>query len=570
MIDISLTRVKDELESALQQLEAQSVLQRIWEQDHTVWAPDPDEITNRLGWLDIPVMMAQALSKPLALSDSLRDQGIQKVVLLGMGGSSLAPDVFRRVFGSLDGFPELDVLDSTHPDTVHSFTETLNWDETAFIVATKSGTTVETLSLFRHFYQWVLAAVGKDSAGDHFIAITDPGSPLVELADEYQFREVFLNDPNIGGRYSALSYFGLVPAAIIGLDVESLLKHAVALRKASLPGVDIKNNDGAVLGTMLGVLANLGRDKLTLISSGEIEAFGDWVEQLVAESTGKDGKGILPVVAEPLGDIQVYGADRVFVHLRFGDDDAHRVQMQALANAGHPVIALHIDELSAIGGLFFLWEMATAIAGYWLGINPLNQPNVEAAKTRAKEMVAAFRERGELPPEPATLEDESSALFSGAPGVGGANELEQGSIAAAVKSFLATGGQGAYVAIQAYLDPADKINDALHQFQSSVRDATGLATTLGYGPRYLHSTGQLHKGDAGEGLFIQLTDEHGAFVTIPDQAGSESSSISFNTLIDAQALGDRKALAEAGRSVIRIHFKGAVHDQLGAFSRAVV
>ncbi len=571
MIDISLLRVEDEIKSALKQLEAQSVLQRIWEHDHTVWAPDPNEIANRLGWLDTPILMAQSLEKLLALRDSLKEEGIQKIVLLGMGGSSLAPDVFRRTFGSADDYPELEVLDSTHPDTVQKLSESLNWQETVFLVATKSGTTVETLSMFRHFYNWVLHAVGEETAGDHFIAITDPESPLVGVAKQYSFREVFLNDPNIGGRYSVLSYFGLVPAALIGIDVKGLLDHAVSMRDAALPEVDLNDNESVVLGTILGTLANLGRDKLTLVSTDAIEPLGDWVEQLIAESTGKEGKGILPVVGEPLGEIKAYGPDRVFIHMRYGDDNTYTIEMQALANAGHPVVTIDVKDMIAFGGLFFLWEMATAIAGYWLGINPFDQPNVESAKARAKEMVNTYQEQGELPAENPVFENESAALFLGAPEGESSKEIDVGeSIEASLQSFLRMGEDGAYVTIQAYLDPSEKLTEVLRAFQSSMRDATGFATTLGYGPRYLHSTGQLHKGDAGEGLFIQLTDEKEAFVDIPEKAGSNDSAISFNTLIDAQALGDRQALADAGRSVVRIHHKDDPLDALNALSRAIL
>jgi glucose-6-phosphate isomerase len=571
MIDTSLIQIDEGLKSALQQLEAQSVLPRIWEHDHAVWDPDPDEITNRLGWLDIPILMVQALAKPLALRDSLREQGMQKIVLLGMGGSSLAPDVFRRTFGSAAGYPELVVLDSTHPDTVQQLSESLNWEKTAFIVATKSGTTVETLSMFRYFYNWVLQAVGERSAGDHFIAITDPESPLVELANEYSFREIFINDPNIGGRYSALSYFGLVPATLIGVDVERLLEHAVGMRRASLPEVELIENESAVLGTVLGTLANLGRDKLTIVCSDEIEPFGDWIEQLIAESTGKNGKGILPVIGEQVGGPEVYGSDRVFVHMCYGDDSAQIKAMRALADAGHPVVTVRVEEMTAFGGLFFIWEMATAIAGYWLGINPFDQPNVESAKARAKEMIAAYQEKGGLPAEKPALDSESAALFVGAPeGKAGKDHPMADSIEASLNLFLQTGDQDAYVTIQAYLDPSLESTEQLRLLQSGIRDATGMATTLGYGPRYLHSTGQLHKGDAGKGLFIQLTDEKKTYVEIPEMAGSNASAISFNTLIDAQALGDRQALVDADRSVVRMHFKGDVVATLRDLTHAIL
>jgi glucose-6-phosphate isomerase len=570
MINYSMLPDQDELKAYLEQLEAQSVIQRIWDHDHTVWSPDPDEITNRLGWMDVPMLMDQALTELGALSEAIRREGVDEVVLLGMGGSSLAPDVFQRTFGNRGGYPRLTVLDTTHPEAIQDTSSQMNLERTAFIVATKSGTTVETLSLFRFFYNQLVKLVGKESAGRHFIAITDPESALVEIAERYGFHKTFLNDANIGGRYSALSYFGLVPAALIGIDIDKLLAHALRMRKSIQPESDIFANEAAVLGTIIGTLANAGRDKLTLISSSKIDPIGDWIEQLIAESTGKLGKGILPVVSEQVAEPDMYGEDRLFVHLCWKDDDSYEPQVEELFNAGHPIVKIEIEELEAFGALFFLWELATAVAGYWLGINPFDQPNVEAAKIRAKEMVRTYRETGALPAEKPVLTSATAELYAGAPGASKSKyEYIGQSINASLGEFIRSGAENAYISIQAYLPPSLELTRALRDFQAAVRDHTGLAVTLGYGPRFLHSTGQLHKGDAGHGLFIQLTDVKNVHINIPDEPGSEESSITFNTLIDSQALGDRRALLDAGRSVIRIHILEAVTENIQAFRESI-
>jgi glucose-6-phosphate isomerase len=570
MIDYSLLQNVAELRENLQELESQSVIHRIWENDHTVWSPDPSEITNRLGWLDVPHRMDKERSRLKAMSESLREDGIGQVVLLGMGGSSLAPDVFQRMFGNKSGYPALNILDTTHPDSIQKIASELNLDRTAFIVATKSGTTVETLSLFRYFYARIAKALGEDRAGKHFIAITDPESPLLQVAERLGFRDVFVNDPNIGGRYSALSYFGLVPAALIGVDIKELLSSAARMSNSCMPSAGIVQNQGAVLGTILGIFANLGRDKLTFISSPEIAPVGDWIEQLIAESTGKNGKGILPVLGEDLGDPEIYGSDRIFVHLQWQDDNSQQAQIKVLSKVGHPVVTIQLEDLSELGAVFFMWELATAVAGYWLGINPFDQPNVESAKRRAKEMVAAFLEDGKLPAEKPWLDSEAVELYVGAPGVSSSEvQLSGDSIEDSLFSFLRSGKQGAYISLQAYLPLSEKLDIVLREFQTAVRDATGQAVTLGYGPRFLHSTGQLHKGDAGRGLFVQLTGVKNAQVAIPDGPGSEESSIKFNTLIDAQALGDRRALLDADRAVVRIHLKQDIVKVIQALSEHI-
>jgi hypothetical protein len=385
----------------------------------------------------------------------------------------------------------------------------------------------------------VVEAVGADGAGEHFVAITDPGSKLADLAERYNFRATFLNDTNIGGRYSALSYFGLVPAALVGVDVPRLLDDAMSMACAAESCVAARDNPAAVLGAILGDLAKSGRDravsqgtrdKVTFITSPEIAGFGDWVEQLIAESTGKEGKGILPVVGEPVGSPDVYGDDRLFVYLGLEEDGTGDSVIQALEDTGHPMVRLRLKNLYDLGGQFFLWEMATAVASHRLAINPFDQPNVEAAKVLARQMVSEYTETGALP-------------------TGEAAPLSQ----EALKQFLGQANPGDYIAIQAYVQPTAEADAALQSLRTQLRDRLKLATTVGYGPRFLHSTGQLHKGDAGNGLFIQFTADASQDVPIPDEAGSPASSISFGVLKTAQALGDRQALLDANRRVIRFH-----------------
>jgi transaldolase/glucose-6-phosphate isomerase len=382
------------VDGAMAQMVEDEIIHRIWAHDHTVWKPDPTEIANRLGWLHTAEAMSENVPCLEALAEDVRAAGYSHALLLGMGGSSLAPEVMRRAFGVRDGYLDLTVLDSTDPAAVLNYAERLDLSRTLFIVATKSGGTVETLSFFKFFYSRVAHTLGAEEAGAHLIAITDPGSKLADLAREYDFRATFLNDPNIGGRYSALSYFGLVPAALIGLDLELLLDRALTAA-CNCDGCNCPvdgDNSGGRLGAIMGALAKAGRDKVTFITSPQIASFGDWVEQLIAESTGKEGRGILPVVGEPLGSPQVYDNDRLFVYLRLdgsaglttGENETYDAAVDALEAAGHPLVRLRLRDLYDLGGQFFLWEMATAVAGHRLGINPFDQPNVEAAKVLAR------------------------------------------------------------------------------------------------------------------------------------------------------------------------------------------
>ncbi len=540
----SLGKYRADFDRALDEIAEQKIVARIWKHDHTVWKPEPEEITNRLGWLHTVEAMNESVEELEGFADRVRAEGYTQTLLLGMGGSSLAPEVFRKTFGVREGYLDLGVLDSTDPGAVLGQAERLDPRRTLFVVSTKSGTTVETLSLFKFFYNRVAESLGEEGAGEHFVAITDPGSKLALLAEKHRFRATFLNDPNIGGRYSALSYFGLVPAALVGVDLRLLLDRATRMICSKEPHVNVRNNPAARMGAIIGELANRGRDKLTLVASPEVSSFGDWVEQLIAESTGKEGRGILPLVGETLEPPDVYGDDRWFAHLQMEGHKNNDAAIKALEDAGHPVVRLGLGDLYDLGGQFFLWEMATAVAGHRLGINPFDQPNVDAAKVLARRMVDEYVKKGALPEAEPRLTGEGISVYGDAKGA---------SPAEALKAFLAKGKPGAYVAIHAYVKPSLETYAALQALRHRLRDSLRLAVTVGYGPRFLHSTGQLHKGDAGRGYFIQFTADDRKDAPIPEEAGAAASSITFGVLKAAQAMGDREALREAGRSVIRLH-----------------
>ena len=527
------------VDEGLQMLCRHRIICRIWSHDHTVWKPEPTEITNRLGWLHIMNAMADKVERLKGLRKQLVAEGYTHALLLGMGGSSLAPELFQKALGRPSRpanlpFPYLDlvVVDTTDADAVRAAEAAVDLGKTIIIVSTKSGGTVETLSAFKYFYNRLLEQVAPEEVGRHFIGITDGGSKITELGARYGFRDLFLNDPNIGGRYSALSYFGLLPAALVGVDVADLLERAaVAAANATVCHCEaINDNHAAFLGAALGRLGLAGRDKVTFLTSPALASFGDWAEQLIAESLGKEGKGILPVVGEPPALVETYGADRLFVNLKLAGDRTHDRFAAEVAAAGHPVITLNLKDLYDIGGQFVLWEMATAVAGHFLGINPFDQPNVEEAKIKARAVVAEYTAKGSLPAgEFAPLQAEK------------------------LQEFLSHAMPGDYVAIQAYIQTMPATDAALQALRQAIHLRTGLATTVGYGPRFLHSTGQLHKGDRGNGLFIQFVSDAQQDVAIPDKAGADESSMSFSVLKQAQALGDALALRDAHRRVITFH-----------------
>jgi len=542
------------VEARLHTWAEEEVVRRIWEKDGTVWVPDPaeaavaPELTNRLGWLTLPETMRAEVSDLTAFAAEVREAGFARVVLLGMGGSSLAPEVLMKTFGNAPGYPPLTVLDSTHPVAVQRVADSIDAATTLFLVSSKSGGTVETLSFFKYFFDAVSAV--KENPGENFVAITDPGSKLESLAMEKGFRRVFSSPPEVGGRYSALTYFGLVPAALIGLDVERLLKRARAMADACGPGNAAPYNPGLVLGAALGELTLAARDKLTFLTSPGVAPFAAWVEQLIAESTGKRRTGILPVAGEPLASPAQYGNDRVFVYLRLKGDanDALEGGVNALKSSGHPTVEITLHDKMDLAQEFFRWEFATAAAGAVLCINPFDQPNVEAAKVKARELMEAYRREGTLPEESPLLEEEGVAVY-GAAG-------EAGSLAESLHNFLRLAGPGDYAALMAYVPPSAEADVALRALRLRLRDRLKVATTVGYGPRFLHSTGQLHKGDGNRGLFLQITHTPPTDLPIPGEP------YTFGVLIAAQAQGDYRALVERGRRVLRLHFAGDVRAGL--------
>jgi len=515
-----------EVKATLADLQKQAVVARIWQKDHTVWKPDPKEITNRLGWLTVTGLMREQVPALTSFAGEIRDSGFRSVVLLGMGGASLGTEVLRRIFGSAAGYPELMVLDSTVPAWVQAVTEAIDPAHTLFIVSSKSGGTTETLSFYKYFRELVEQATGKERAGQNFVTITDPGSSLAGLAAEAGFRRAFLNPSDVGGRFSVLSYFGLVPAALMGVDLTRLLAGTDLMRKACAAGVPVTENPGAGLGGAMSAFTRQGRDKLTLVTSPSLESFGLWVEQLIAESLGKEGKGIIPVMGEPLAEPAGYGDDRLFVYLRLESDDnsALDAAVEKIKSAGQPVVTLELRERYDLGAEFFRWEFATAVAGAVLGVHPFDQPNVQAAKDATGRVLREYHASGHLP---------------------------QAAVTGSLKDLLAGAGPGDYLATMAYVYQTPETDRVLADLSRKVMARYHIATTSGYGPRLLHSTGQLHKGGPNTGLFFQVTAGHRKDMPVPGEADT------FGVLADAQALGDLQTLRSLGRRVARVHLESA-------------
>ena len=546
------------IDAVFKEAKEQNVVSRLWARDYTLWKPDPKEISNRLGWIDIAQRISVGITELQAFAEEVRSDGYTQVVLIGMGGSSLAPEVFRKTFGVRKGFLDLTVADSTDPGAILDINNRLDFRRTLFIVSTKSGTTTETLSLYKYFFGRAAEMLGAPEAGRHFIAVTDPGSPLERSAPQHlNFRRVFHGDPNIGGRYSALSHFGLVPAALIGLDLNILLEKAISMMSDSQPSSDLA--EGAKIGVIMGELARAGRDKLTIITSPGIAGFGDWLEQLIAESTGKEGQGILPVVGETIGSPDVYGDDRFFVSVSLAADQTNQSVLRALEAAGHPVIHVHIEDIYDLAGQFFLWEMATAVAGWRLKINPFDQPNVESSKVAARQMINEYLGKGMFPEEMPSIEDGGLSVYSAASSL----TPEE-----AFLNFVDGSKAGNYIALQAYIQPTEETDCLLLDLRKRLRNRYRIATTTGYGPRFLHSTGQLHKGDAGRGLFIQFTADDVQDVAVTDEDLTPNL-LTFGILKQAQAMGDRKALEKAGRRVIRFHLGADIRGGLKRLTYAV-
>jgi glucose-6-phosphate isomerase len=534
-------------------LKSDNVVKRIWQKDYTLWKNNPTEITNRLGWLKSPDYMLEAIPEINIFVDEVRREGFTHVLLMGMGGSSLAPEVFRLVFGVKEGYLDLSVLDSTDAASVRKFKNSLDLNKTLFIVSTKSGGTVETLSFAKYYYNQMLQKFGKERAGHHFVAITDEGSKLEGLAKQLNFRKIFFNDPNVGGRFSALTHFGLVPAALIGLDLNKLLDRTQRMKNECQ--LEDESNSAALLGTILGESSLLGRDKITFLVSPQISSFVSWVEQLIAESTGKEGKGILPVEIETTENVAFFGKDRIFIYLKLTEDTTFNNFSEEILKTGYPLIEIEVEDTYDLGKEYFRWEFATAVAGWRLKINPFDQPNVEAAKVAARQTVATFQKEGKLPQLDLLTEENGVKVFS---------DIRAGDLKSALNNFLSpvvsnAEKENSYIAIQAYLQPTDTINIMLKKLREKLLEKCGMPTTIGYGPRFLHSTGQLHKGDAGKGFFIQIITQEENDLPIPDNPGEEKSFITFNILKNAQSLGDRQALLDAGRNVLRLEIDHPVN-----------
>ena len=507
----------------------------LWSQDEAARR----EIAQRLGWLSLPAGMAPRVAELLAFAEQVRGAGFTRVVLLGMGGSSLAPETFAKVFGTRPGWPTLAVLDSTDPAYIAAVERAAPLDKTFFLVSSKSGTTLETSDLFEYFWQ---RTGGK--SGAQFAAITDPGTPLAALAAERKLRRVFENPPDIGGRYSALSYFGLVPAALIGVDLKAILERARAMAEACADADKVAANPGARLAAAFAAGYAAGRDKVTLVTSPELASFGAWAEQLLAESTGKKGKGLVPVAGEPLGAPTAYGNDRLFVALTLDrSNDAAGQALGALEVAGHPVVRLALQDRLDLGAEFQRWEVATALAGAWLGINPFDQPNVAESKANTERVLQQLLE-GQTPSVPAAV--------------------ERAQFGEALAAWAAGISHGDYVALLAYLPPSPAHDAALAAMRTAIRDALGVATTAAYGPRYLHSTGQLHKGGTQRGAFLALEVDGGPQLDVPGEH------YAFGTLERAQELGDLIALERRGRRLLRLRLgAGGLEDVVTALKGAL-
>lgn len=533
-----------------------------WERDDKVarlWRCDPTIFSNSdearwMGWLEIvdyQLTDVGPLHEASTHAAGGKAGGFQHVVVLGMGGSSLCPEVMARTFGKKSGFPELLVLDSTVPAQVHKLDSKLITKSTLFVVASKSGGTIEPNSFKQYFFDRATQAVGITDAGQHFIAVTDPGTKMQAIAEADHFHDIYYGLPEIGGRFSALSNFGMIPSACSGIDVVSFLECAHVMVKACGADVKAKQNPGVMLGLALGTLALAGRDKLTVVASPGIDGLGAWLEQLIAESTGKLGKGIVPVDGEALGAPESYGHDRVFVYSRLASapDAAQDAAVEKLRAAGHPVITIELPSILHLGQEFFRWEIATAVIGSVLGINPFNQPDVESAKIAAKSLMAAYEENGKLPAETPIGGEPGFQLYTDAMNAGALEQAAGGlhDVAAVLKAHLNRITDGDYFAINAYIEMVDVHDVDLQAIRNAVRDKKHVATTVGYGPRFLHSTGQLHKGGPNTGVFLQITSDDAQDLPIPGQK------YTFGVLKAAQAQGDFAVLVERGRRALRVH-----------------
>ena len=560
------SQLRGAVDAAAADWQANGKVERFWQKDPSLWTRDGEE--QWLGWIDIVERQKKELGDLAALAGDVKSAGFKTALLVGMGGSSLCPEVLMKTFGQQTGFPALHIVDSTDPAQVKAVSDEVNLGEALVIVASKSGSTLEPNILKQYFFEEIAGAVGADKTGSCFIAITDPGSKMEGVAKADKFRYIFYGDPEIGGRYSALSNFGVVAATVGGLDIEKLLAeagNAVATAKNAL-----QENPGVQLGLLLGTAANAGRDKITIFTSPEIYDLGAWLEQLIAESTGKQGKGITPVDREAIGAPDVYGSDRVFAYVRLKStaDASQDAKVAALEAAGHPVVQIEIDDLYEIFGQFFTWEIATAVAGSVMGINPFNQPDVESAKIQTRTLMTEFEKTGKLPERKPFLVDGGMGLYAtDAYAATLKAAATDATLAGTLRAHLNQLRAGDYFATVAFLPMFPEHEAAIQEFRHKVRDQKHVATCLGFGPRFLHSTGQDYKGGPNTGVFLQITAGHEVDVDVPEQT------YSFGVVIDAQAAGDLAVLESRGRRALRVHLGkdvGAGLKTLGAAMSAAL
>ena len=539
-------------------------VRRIWAHDSSIWT-GADE-SNWLGWLNIVDEQLKDVERFGFLAERVQREGFRHLLLLGMGGSSLCPEVMRKTFGKINGFPELHVLDSTDPAQIKSCEEKIDLAKTLFIVSSKSGSTLEPNIFKQYFFDRVRQVIGSEQAGGRFIAITDPGSKMQQVAEHDNFRQIYFGLKSIGGRYSALSDFGMIPAAAMGVDLKRFLDRTsemVAVCRSESPASE---NPGAILGAVLGEGHNRGRDKITIIASPAIYDLGAWLEQLIAESTGKNGKGLIPVDREKLGAPDVYGDDRLFAYLRFepAPDPVHDRAIDALERAGQPVVRIGLTDVYDLGQEFFRWEVATAVAGSIIDINPFDQPDVEASKIATRKLTEEYEKTGSLPAEKPIFESGDIKLFADKRNATELNQLvKDRSLARYVQVHLNRLKARDYFALLAYIEMDADHEIVLQKIRHTIRDQWQVATCLGFGPRFLHSTGQAYKGGPNTGVFLQVTCDDAEDLPVPDQK------YTFGVVKAAQARGDFEVLADRGRRALRVHLGSDVTMGLRILSEAV-
>jgi len=551
-----LGELESRINAAIEDAECAGVTKRIWKKDAALWKDDePSQkiIKNSLGWLTVPDEMLAVVDELTEFAELIRNRGFETVMVCGMGGSSLCPEVLTKTFGRQTGFPELLVLDSTDPDVLAGLLDRVDIEKCLFIIASKSGSTTEPNTFYKFWYDQLGKRV--DSPGKNFIAITDPGSSLVETAAQLGFQRTFLNQPDIGGRYSALSYFGIVPAVLMGIDIRKFLGRAKEAEQTCSAVMPAARNLALQLGIIIGEAAIAGRDKLTFVIDDQIATLGLWIEQLIAESTGKEGKGVVPVVAEPPGSVDKYSGDRLFVSISIGEpSNETKSHLGALANAGHPIVYREFNDIYDLSAEFFVWEFATACAGWRIGINPFDQPNVQESKDATKELLNTFVSHGQLPEQDQLIAEDSIVVFADMKD----DSLPTSSLLDLLRAFLSKVRTGDYLALLSYVEETSAIEAELLKIRSTLRDATRCATTSGYGPRFLHSTGQLHKGGPPTGVFFQITANDAQDFAVPGEA------YTFSILKQAQALGDFHSLSKRGRRAIRVDLG---NDTIGGLKR---